>query len=145
MKKVKTKEGFTLVELLVAMLAFSIMILAVGLMLVYGWLGWRQTTHSVNMQRDAVLAMEQIAREIRTSNIADITHDSAGIYFSPVVARTNSATILASEIAVFPGVNLEPNSFDVDVVTNAVTVKFTLFTNERVDRNNYEMTVNTRN
>ena len=147
MKIMRLRKGFTIVELLVAMTAFSVMILAVGLLLVYGWDGWRKSTHSVNMQRDAVLAMEQIAREIRNSNITEITDDSDGIYFTALgFVRTNSATILAADIAAFPGVNIDPKSFDVSYApTNAVTVRFTLFTDRNADRNNYEMTVNTRN
>ena len=102
------------------------------------------------MQRDAVLAMQQIAREIRISNVAEISHDNSGIYFSPSspqLVRTNSVNILASDIAVFPGVNIEPNSFVVipDINTNAFTVNFTLFTDGDYDRNDYQITVNTRN
>jgi type II secretory pathway pseudopilin PulG len=149
MKTKKTKQGFTIVELLLAMVAFAIMILAVGLMLIYGWLGWRKSTQSVNMQRDAVLAMQQIAREIRVSNVTEITDDSAGIYFTPSstpTVRTNSVNILASDIPVFPGVNIEPDSFYVTYLTNnAVTVSFTLFTDGDYDRNDYQITVNTRN
>ena len=143
MKTKRTKQGFTIVELLVAMVAFSIMILAVGLMLIYGWLGWRKNTHSVNMQRDAVLAMEQIAREVRNSNIAEITDDAGGIYFAPGIVRSNDVNILTTDIAVFPGVNIE--DFGVSYITNAVTVSFTLFTDGNADRNDYEITVNTRN
>jgi len=94
MTKAKTKNGFTIVELLVSILAFSIMILAVGLLLIYGMLGWRKNTHSVNMQRDAVIAMEEISREIRNSNIAEIGYDASGIYFTPGVIRTTNVTFL---------------------------------------------------
>lgn len=143
MKTKRTKQGFTIVELMVAMVAFAIMILAVGLMLIYGWLGWRKNTQSVNMQRDAVLAMEQIAREVRNSNIAEITDDAGGIYFAPGIVRSNAVNFLTTDIAVFPGVNI--TGFDVSYVTNAVTVSFTLFTDGNADRNDYEITVNTRN
>jgi Tfp pilus assembly protein PilW len=148
MKTKKAKQGFTIMELILSVVAFAIMIMAVGLMLIYGWLGWRKSTQSVNMQRDAVLAMQQIAREIRISNVTEITDDNSGIYFTPslpAAVRTNSVNILASDIPVFPGVNIEPNSFDVSYMTNAVTVRFTLFTDGDYDRNDYQITVNTRN
>lgn len=73
MNKQKNKSGFTLIELMMAALAFSILALATGSMLVFGWQGWKKMNDSVDMQRDASLAMYIIAREVRKSTIANIT------------------------------------------------------------------------
>ncbi len=53
--------------------AFSILALATGSMLVFGWQGWKRMNDSVDMQRDASLAMHVMAREVRKSSIGDIT------------------------------------------------------------------------
>ena len=82
--KNKSSSGFTIFEVLVAMLATSILILIVGLMLYVGWLGWRRNSESVNMQRDASLAMRIMAREIRRTPIDEIT-----IGNSLICANTN--------------------------------------------------------
>ena len=137
MKRKKRCAGFTLVELMMAMLAMSVLLLATGAMLVYSWLGWRRNMESVSMQRDAVIAMETIGREIRNSNISDISGDTAGIYF-------NGSSILAADIPVGSGVYL--TQFDSPVlVSNAVIVAFTLSTSDNADQNTYRMLVNTRN
>ena len=73
MKSHESKSGFTLVELMVVALAFSILALATGSMLVFGWQGWKRMNDSVDMQRDASLAMRVMAREVRKSTIANIT------------------------------------------------------------------------
>lgn len=67
------KAGFSLIELMMAMLATSILVLAVGSMLVYGWMGWKRNNDSVAMQRDVSLAMRIIAREIRRTPMTGIT------------------------------------------------------------------------
>lgn len=73
MKKHGSKSGFTLVELMVVALAFSILALATGSMLVFGWQGWKRINDSVDMQRDASLAMYVMTREVRKSSSANIT------------------------------------------------------------------------
>lgn len=146
MKIKNQSSGFTIVELMVSMLAFSVMVLVVGSMLFYGWLGWRRNTESVNMQRDALIAMNTIAREIRNSTISEVSGDSAGIYFaasSPVVVRTSAMNYFASDIAFSPGINIR--NFGVNIVSNTVDVGFTLYTSDGADENQYRMFINTRN
>ena len=77
----KSRNGFTLVELMVATLAFSILVLAVGSMLVFGWMGWKRNNDLVNMQRDASLAMMMISKEIRNASYDEIIEGS-GISFT---------------------------------------------------------------
>ena len=73
----RSKSGFTLVELMVTAVAFSILALATGSMLVFGWQGWTRINASVDMQRDASLAMHVMAREVRkcsrTNNMVNVT------------------------------------------------------------------------
>ncbi len=67
------KDGFGLIELLIAILATAMLVIAVGNILVFTWRGWRQSSDAVSMQRDASLALRAIAREIRQTPIGDIT------------------------------------------------------------------------
>lgn len=145
MKIRKQCKGFTIVELMMAMLAMAILSLAVGSMLVYGWMGWRRNTESVGMQRDAVLAMNVVAREIRNSNISEISADAAGIYFDAGVVRPSATSFLASEIAYTRGININNFNVNMNVADNAVTVAFTLFTASGTDQNDYAMTIKPRN
>lgn len=73
MRPTDRKSGFTVVELMVAMLATAILSLVAGLMLVYGWMGWHKNFSAVQMQRDTTLAMRVIAKEIRRTPIEKIT------------------------------------------------------------------------
>lgn len=137
MKRKNRCAGFTLVELMMSMLAMAVLLLATGSILVYGWLGWRRNMESVSMQRDATIAMKMIARDIRNSNISDVSGDAAGIYF-------NGSSFLAADIAISPGVNM--NNFEPPlIVSNTVVVAFTLNTSDNADENRYRILVNTRN
>lgn len=77
----KSSGGFTIIEMMIATVAFAVMILIVGSMLIYGWRGWVRNNDRVDMQRNASLAMRIIAREVRNSTYDSIT-DGAGISFS---------------------------------------------------------------
>ena len=77
----KSCDGFTIMELLMAALAFSIMMLVVASMLVYAWQGWKRNTEIVNMQRNATIALMMISKEIRNATYDEITAGS-GISFA---------------------------------------------------------------
>jgi prepilin-type N-terminal cleavage/methylation domain-containing protein len=82
MKKTgNSKQGFTLIEIMMAAVAFALLVVAVGSMLVFGYQGWRRNNDLVNMQRDASLTMMMIAKEVRNATYDDIT-DGAGISFA---------------------------------------------------------------
>ena len=85
-----SKGGFGVMELLVAMLATSLLVLAVGSMMVFAWKGWVQSAASVEMQRDVSLAMRTIATEIRRTPMANIT-DGASL-----VCNNSAGTITVS-------------------------------------------------
>ena len=77
----KSCRGFSLVELMVAALAFSILVLLTGSMLIFGWRGWKQANENVNMQQDASLAMTMISKEIRNATSGEITVAAGVISF----------------------------------------------------------------
>lgn len=131
-------------ELLVSMITMSILVLVVGSMLIFGWRGWYRMSDSVNMQRDAVIAMNWISMQIRNSKSSEISWDSSGIYFSADgFRRTNEVNITLSDIAYFDGVHVQ--NFNVSTNNNGVRVQFSLFTDGNLDANDYDMTVMPRN
>lgn len=104
MKTLDAKSGFTLVEMLMAMLAGAILALTVGSMLVSCYVSWRQNTDSVKLQNDASLAMQWIGNEIRKSNIAEIRIDGTpfdpGFSGSRIDFAANSVRSNATGVAV---------------------------------------------
>jgi type II secretory pathway pseudopilin PulG len=60
-----------LVELMVSMLAGAILALMVGTILIFGYKNWGNNSQSVELQRDASLAMEAVGRLIRQAPVDD--------------------------------------------------------------------------
>ena len=65
----KRMFGFTIIELMVSMLAFAILALATGSMLYFGWMGWKRNTESVSLQRDAMVAMRIVEHRLRNASL----------------------------------------------------------------------------
>lgn len=152
---VKTaKSGFGMLELMLAMVATSIMALMVGSMLVYGWQGWKRNLDSVNMQRDVSLAMRVIAKEIRrtpldnidTSNASSLTCvNDAGTYTFSISGRDLNLQVnggapwsLVRDTVVASGFTATKN-----LVNESVTVSLDLSTGP--DDSNTRMVIVTRN
>lgn len=93
MEGVTRKSGFSIIELMVAMLAVAIMSAAVGLILSQGWKVWYDTNETVEMERDLSLAVKVISREIRCSIIDDITTSADRIDFAVGGTRTQAEYI----------------------------------------------------
>ena len=66
-----------MVELMLTMTAASIMAITIGSVLYFVWVSWRSNNESVEMQRDATLAMHAIVREIRRTPVDGITTGSS--------------------------------------------------------------------
>jgi prepilin-type N-terminal cleavage/methylation domain-containing protein len=74
--KIKSCKGFTLVELLVAMSAGLIVVLAAGIVIYLGQISWNDAWNKVNLQRDAsyaMLAMSQYIKKATDVNDTDFT------------------------------------------------------------------------
>jgi prepilin-type N-terminal cleavage/methylation domain-containing protein len=72
--KIESRKGFTLIELMVAIAASAIVILAIGIVIVFGQTSWNDTWTKVNLQRDASYAMLRMSQSIKkaTSAAADV-------------------------------------------------------------------------
>lgn len=66
-------RGFTIVELMIAILISSILILTAGIMLYYGWKGWHKNSVKMALQGDAIYAMDILDRTIRPVKNADLS------------------------------------------------------------------------
>ena len=71
MKNIAPK-GFTLVELMVAVLAGSIVLIGAGYMLVSGQIFWNKAWQKANLQRDASYAMQRISRSLKAGSSAEM-------------------------------------------------------------------------
>jgi Tfp pilus assembly protein PilW len=132
------KKGFTIVELMMGMVASTIIAIAVGSMLYYGWLGWRQSMDAASMQRNAMLAMKTVENRIRNAKAADISGTGSKSSF------VGDTDYLASEIA--PDANISLKSFNVSSNTyGGIEIAFTLATSSEDYQKTYNMTVYPRN
>ena len=66
-------KGFSLIELMAAALISSILALTAGLMVYYAFVGWIKNNRSIELQRDATIAMDMFTRTIRPREASDIT------------------------------------------------------------------------
>lgn len=84
---------------MLAIVAFAILTLSIGTMLVYGWQGWQQSTDWVEWQRDTSLAKKVLCKEIRCSNYDDIEVAENNITFlaKGVRASTGEESIQCSD------------------------------------------------
>ncbi|MBA7687323.1 hypothetical protein ES703_95784 [subsurface metagenome] len=72
MKRPEHNAGFTIVELIIALAAASILAITAGITLVYGYSGWRRNNAAVELQRDATLAMYRLSRVVRGASASDV-------------------------------------------------------------------------
>jgi prepilin-type N-terminal cleavage/methylation domain-containing protein len=78
MKRPEHNAGFTMVELMVALAASSILAITAGITLVYAHSGWRRNNAAMELQRDATLAMYRLSRAVRAASGNDVTTPLAG-------------------------------------------------------------------
>jgi prepilin-type N-terminal cleavage/methylation domain-containing protein len=93
------KSGFSLIELMVAAMAFGILAVAVGTTLYFGWLGWRINSESVEMQRNASLVMRLIEKAVQHSEPDDLPNAKGSILSLSANTRRNNGESEAFEIS----------------------------------------------
>lgn len=75
----KTKKGFTLVEILITIMVASILIVSAGIVLAGGHTIWNNGLKRANLQRDASFAMLKINRLIRQGHNAVLEDDGKSL------------------------------------------------------------------
>ncbi len=99
MKRPEHNAGFTIIELMIALVAASILAITAGITLVYGHSGWRRNNAAMELQRDATLAMYRLSRAVRGASAADVTTPLAGqsaeqLTIQPTEFRVNGDHLL---------------------------------------------------
>lgn len=84
MNRLRKKEGFTLVEMMVTIAISAIVILTVSLILVMAYREWRTDNAYVQLRRDAALAVQLMAPDVResTTNANNILTTTNSITFA---------------------------------------------------------------
>jgi prepilin-type N-terminal cleavage/methylation domain-containing protein len=93
MKKIYNKKGVTLIELMVAMVAASILVLITALILVMALQSWRINNAYADLRRNASLAVYLMSRDVRESSITNVTITTGQLTLSAhPPARNNAVT-----------------------------------------------------
>ena len=72
-------KGFTLVELMVAIIILSIVVLSVGMILTSSWRFWNNGWQQVGVQRDASYAFSRIEKVVRAGSSAVVLGGGSGL------------------------------------------------------------------
>jgi len=105
--KRKGQKGFTLIELGIAIIAGTIVIVAAGMMLFYGQKSWNNTWKRVNLQRLASYAMQKMNRAVKAGTSARVEgngialrvyNDIEGSWMRFFVQPVSGKLMLKSEI-----------------------------------------------
>jgi hypothetical protein len=78
----KFRAGLTLIELMVAAAAVTIVLFAAAIMLVFGQKSWNNELLRANLQRDASYAMLKVKRSISSATQAQFDKDELGVKLS---------------------------------------------------------------
>jgi len=133
------KAGFTVVELMIGMIASAMFALAAGALLFYFWAGWRNSVESIAMQRDAMVALRVIEHRIRNARPSDV-----GGLGSYTITFANDADFSSGQIT--PDTDVVVQSFSVQSNNyGGIAVAVALATARGADLGNYEMTIYPRN
>jgi prepilin-type N-terminal cleavage/methylation domain-containing protein len=88
MKRHRKNRGFTLVELMVTIASAAIVILTLWLFLFMTFREWNADNICVQLRRDAELAVQLMAQDVRESSTNDISFGSSSITFATNAVRS---------------------------------------------------------
>jgi len=74
----KKKNGFTVVEIMVALVIGSVIMMVAGTLLYQSYVHWADNVVDVDLQRDATFAMDLMARAVRQSTSSQVTVAGGG-------------------------------------------------------------------
>lgn len=102
MRSLGRTQGFTLVEVLAAIVAGSLLILSVGIMLKYGYLGWIRNSTNVEMQCEGATVMRTVSRYVREAQDSGITATTGTLTIVPTNSTgTKQFSLTSSSNLVF--------------------------------------------
>ncbi len=111
----KNKKGFTLVELLIAIMIFTVVVTLAGTLFVSGFRNYEKVSVILNGQASTRFVMYEISKELRNAKVSDITINEtntsitiSGTSFAyssgdSTISKTKSgnSTIIARDITSF--------------------------------------------
>jgi len=77
--KTKGQKGFTLIELIIAVIMAVILLLAAGTVLFIAQVSWNSAWQKTNLQRDSSYAMLKMSRSIKSASSAIVDNDGKAI------------------------------------------------------------------
>jgi type II secretory pathway component PulJ len=90
MTRRKLKTAFTVIELVLAMVAASMLAAIVSTMLFYGYTTWNRNSSFLELQRDVTLAMQTLSRSLRQASATGVNLTQPG---QIVVSNLNTSTL----------------------------------------------------
>jgi len=85
--------GFTLFELLIAMLSAAVLALTAAVMLVAGFETWQANGDAVLTQQEGTLAMDLVSRSLRAAAAANVVVAPGQVTIGPVSITVSGAII----------------------------------------------------
>lgn len=117
------RHGFTLIEIIVALVSASVLALTAGLMIYYAFLAWTRVSDTVEVQRDASLASYMICRRIRGAMVSEVTSPGQGLSADVLAIPPRAFYPAGSDLAYNPAGRMlvydpdtDPGSVDDEVV-----------------------------
>lgn len=111
----KKEKGFTIVELMVGIIITSVLVLTIGSMLFYTYVSWFKNCDAVELQRDATIAMDMIARSIRPRTILQISASG------PILtAGSEKFEVSGSDLRYYPDTVANPGDY-IEIVKGKIT------------------------
>ncbi len=107
MKRPEHNAGFTMVELLVALVAASILAITAGITLVYGYSAWCRNNVAVELQREATLAMYRLSLAIRGASTTDVTTPLAGQSAEQLTIRSTEFRVNEKHLLYDPNTGID--------------------------------------
>jgi prepilin-type N-terminal cleavage/methylation domain-containing protein len=97
----KTRQGLTLVEVLISVVILSFLVVAILTVLRVGEMNWREETALVSLQQDIRQSIDSMLKEIRQSNATDVTVSGGGTridFFIPDVSNAIAYYLTGDQI-----------------------------------------------
>lgn len=150
-----SQAGFSLLELLVASVAASVLALTAGSMLVYAWISWRDVQEGCRMQQDAAITLTWIRNRVGETAPDNISANTGRLEFTSSSGRSSALYHQGSDLLYDPDVATDGDettivhgrmqSFSPSVITNlgrsCVTVDFGLSGDVGHDSTSFSTTV----
>jgi Tfp pilus assembly protein PilW len=96
MKICGKQDGFTLVELMIAMVSSAVLALIVALILFISYRSWSTNSDYARLRRDTAFAVQLMAKEIRSSSFSGITVTANSLRLQTNAVRLNPSEFTRS-------------------------------------------------